>query len=100
MKINKGTKIYDLHNSYNVIITGTIIDMETEKEFNQFDVIADWPLQINILDRSKPVDSLTHEQIAQVLELLQLSGKPTTNCLKLIARSDVYMIKIEKSANI
>ena len=59
VKIAKGTKIYDLQSSYNVIITGTLIDMETEQEFNQFDVIADWPLQINIVDRSKPVDGLT-----------------------------------------
>lgn len=68
VKIAKGTKIYDLQSSYNVIITGTLIDMETEQEFNQFDVIADWPLQINIVDRSKPVDGLTPQQIAQVLE--------------------------------
>ena len=33
--------------------------METEQEFSQFEVIADWPLQINIVDRSKPVDGLT-----------------------------------------
>ena len=68
MKIAKGTKIYDLQHSYNVIITGTLIDMETEKEFSQFDVVADWPLQINIVDRSKPVDGLTPQQVAMVHE--------------------------------
>ena len=68
MKIAKGTKIYDLHHSYNAIITGTLIDMETEKEFNQFDVVADWPLQINIVDRSKPVDGLTPQQVAMIHE--------------------------------
>lgn len=34
VKIAKGTKIYDLQSSYNVIITGTLIDMETEQEFS------------------------------------------------------------------
>ena len=51
--LRQGQRIHDLRDSFNVIIKGILRDEAEEKDFDEFNVIADWPIKINIFDLTK-----------------------------------------------
>lgn len=57
-------------------------------------MIADWPIQINTLDRSKPMEGYSAAQRHQIMEDLRMKGVPTQDTLKLIATEESYLLKV------
>jgi len=59
--LKKGQKIHDFRSSYNVMIKGKLYDKNLDKEWNSYSIVADWPIQINIIDKSKPLECKASE---------------------------------------
>ena len=59
VKLVKNQKIYDLEDTLNIIVSGHVYDESNDKLHKRFDVIADFPVQVNVLDHAKPIHTLT-----------------------------------------
>ena len=62
-------------------------------------MIADWPMQINILDRSKPLEGYSEAQRHQIMEDLRMKGVPTQDTLKLLASEETYLLRVPRSSS-
>ena len=93
--MKRNVKLYDLKNTFNIIIQGSVINADTQKILSQMDVFADVPLHVNILDRSKPLRSLTDLQRASSITSMHSRGHATHEALNLSTLSPItYILQI------
>ena len=98
--LKQGQRIHDLRDSFNVIIKGVIRDEADEKDFDEFNVIADWPIQINVFDTTKTLMKQKEEKLTQTSsnrqQIDKMQGNKTKDALLLVAMTDCYMIRVTK----
>lgn len=59
VRLNQHQSIYSLEETFNVIVDGEIFDNDTGRRLTRFDVLSDFPIQVNALDYAKPLNILT-----------------------------------------
>lgn len=64
----KGKRIYSLEDSFNVLISGRVRDENSCREFGVFDILADYPMQVNVFEKEKPFSILTPKEKDRVLQ--------------------------------
>ena len=78
-----------------MIVDGEILDLNTNRRLKRFDVLADFPIQVNALDYAMPLNILTEQQKIDTVMDLQRRGCVTTNALRFIPQSPMtYVIQI------
>ena len=57
--LGPNSALYALDETFNVIVEGEILDQATGKRLTRFDVLADFPIQVNALDYARPLNILS-----------------------------------------
>ena len=59
IQLRKNEKIYSMAQTFNVVVSGSVLDMATGRTLNRFGVFADFPIQVNALDHAHPLQIMT-----------------------------------------
>ena len=51
VRLKKGQKIHNLHKSFNIVIKGNVRNNDTQFQHGPFEILADFPFQINLVVR-------------------------------------------------